>query len=266
MSRLRNADAARRIEDAYGPDFSEALARGIKVITAFDAEHLQMTLSDIARAIDLPRATARRALFTLNRLGYVESDGKLFRLTPKILTLAIAYLNSNLVPRVLQPACERICRDINASCSVAVLDGAEVVMVARATSVRPITAGLGVGYRLPAFCSSLGRVLLSALPDDRLDAFLKALKPARITPQTVINKPRLKQLIVAVRKRGYALVDQEAEIGFRSIAVPIRRYDGAVIAAMNLGVPVERVSRETMLDVFLPALQAEVERLKSQII
>ncbi len=266
MSRLRKTDAARRAEEGYGPDFSEALARGIKIITAFDAEHLQMTLSDVARAVDLPRATARRALYTLGRLGYVESDGKLFRLTPKILTLATAYLNSNLVPRLLQPACERMCREIDASCSVAVLDGAEVVMVARATSVRPITAGLGIGYRLPAFCSSLGRVVLSALAEEELDAFLKALKPAAVTPQTVTDKARLKQLILGVRKRGYALVDQEAEIGFRSIAVPVRRYDGAVIAAMNLGVPVERVSRETMLEIFLPALRSAVESLRNQLI
>jgi IclR family transcriptional regulator, pca regulon regulatory protein len=266
MGRLRNEDAKRRADTGYGPDFSEALARGLRIVTAFDAQHLQMTLSDIARAVDLPRATARRALYTLGRLGYVETEGKLFRLTPKILGLATAYLNSNLVPRVLQPACERICRDIDASCSVAVLDGGEVVMVARATSVRPVTAGLGVGYRLPAFCSSLGRVLLSALPEDRLDAFLKALKPGRVTPQTVTDKPRLRRLIVEVGKKGHALVDQEAEIGFRSIAVPVRRYDGAVIAAMNLGAPVERVSRDTMVGVFLPTLQAEVERLKHQLI
>jgi IclR family pca regulon transcriptional regulator len=266
MGRLRQQDSEKRAESDYGPDFSEALARGINVITAFDAEHRQLTLSDVARAIDLPRATTRRALYTLTRLGYVEMDGRLFRLTPKILRLASAYLTSNLVSRVLQPACERICAEVDASCSVAVLDGEEVVMVARASPARPVSVGLGVGYRLPAFCSALGRVLLSALPDDRLDAFLKRLKPVKVTAQTVTDKARLRRLIIDVRTRGFALVEQEAELGFCSLAVALRRYDGVVVAAMNLGAQIERVSADTMQKELLPVLRREAAVLMEQLI
>src|SRR5215471_4780151 len=128
MGRLRQRDADRRAESGHGPEFSEALARGLNVITAFD-EHRRLTLSEVARAIDLPRATARRALYTLTHLGYVEIEGRLFRLTPKVLKLATAYLTSNLVSGVLQPACERICEKLDAFCSVAVLDGEDAVMV-----------------------------------------------------------------------------------------------------------------------------------------
>ncbi|HKU94930.1 MAG TPA: IclR family transcriptional regulator C-terminal domain-containing protein [Vineibacter sp.] len=266
MGRLRQQDAEKRAESDHGPDFSEALARGLSVITAFDADHRQLTLSDIARAIDLPRATARRALYTLTRLGYVEMEGRLFRLAPKILRLASAYLTSNLVSRVLQPACERICEMVDATCSVAVLDGDEVVMVARASPVRPISVGLGVGYRLPAFCSALGRVMLSTLPDDRLDAFFKRLKPVQATAQTVTDKARLRQAIFDVRANGFALVDQEAEVGFRSLAVPLVRYDGVPVAAMNLGTQIERVSLDTMRNDYLPVLRRESARLKEQLI
>ena len=162
MSRLRPQDAEKRAQRANG-DFSEALARGLSIINAFDDQRRQMTLSDVARAIDLPRATARRALTTLVGLGYVESEGRLFRLAPRILKLAIAYLSSDPVPSVLQPVCERISRQVHASCSVAVLDGEDAVMIARAVPARPTSVGLGVGYRVPVFCSALGRVLASAL-------------------------------------------------------------------------------------------------------
>ena len=266
MGRLRQQDADRRAESGHGPEFSEALARGLSVITAFDNEHRRLTLSEVARAIDLPRATARRALYTLTCLGYVEIEGRLFRLTPKVLKLATAYLTSNLVSRVLQPACERICEKLDAVCSVAVLDGEDAVMVARAAPARPVSVGLGVGYRLPAFCSALGRILLSALPDDRLETFLVQLKPVQATPQTVTDKVRLRQAILDARTRGFALVDRETEPGFRSLAVPLRRYDGANIAAMHLGSQVERVTLDTMLNDYLPALQHEAALLKEQLI
>jgi IclR family pca regulon transcriptional regulator len=150
MSRLRPQDAETRAQRANSADFSEALARGLGVIGAFNDQRRQMTLSDIARAVDLPRATVRRALATLVALGYLETEGRLFRLTPRILKLAIAYLSSDPVPSVLQPVCENICRQVGASCSVAVLDGDEAVMIARAVPARPASVGLGVGYRCSA--------------------------------------------------------------------------------------------------------------------
>src|SRR5260370_36776448 len=149
MSRLRPSDAEKRAQRANSADFSEALARGLRIINAFDDQRRQMTLSDVARVIDLPRATVRRALATLAELGYVETEGRLFRLTPRILTLAIAYLSSNPVSAILQPICEALSHKVDASCSVAVLDGDQAVIVARAVPSRPTSVGLGVGCRLP---------------------------------------------------------------------------------------------------------------------
>lgn len=266
MSRLRPQDAEKRAARAKAADFSEALARGLGVINAFDDQHRRMTLSDVARAIDLPRATVRRALATLVELGYLEAEGRLFRLTPRILKLAIAYLSSDPVPNVLQPVCERISRQIGASCSVAVRDGDEAVMIARAVPARPPSVGLGVGYRLPVFCSALGRVLASAMTDPELDAFLAQLKPVRFTRQTVVSKPEIRRLILDVRKRGYALADQEAEPGIRSIAVPLVRFDGTTVAAINIGVPPEQVSAKTMVAEYAPLLAKEAAALKERLV
>jgi IclR family pca regulon transcriptional regulator len=266
MSRLRPQDAEARAQRALGADFSEALARGLGVIGAFDEQRRQMTLSDVARAVDLPRATVRRALATLVALGYVEADGRLFRLTPRILKLAIAYLSSDPVPAILQPVCERLCRQVGASCSVAVRDGEEAVMIARAVPARPASVGLGVGYRLPVFCSALGRVLASALPDAELDAFLAQLKPVRFTRQTVVSKLEIRRLILDVRKKGYALADQEAEIGIRSIAVPLVRFDGKAVAALNIGAQPEQVSAKAMIADYLPLLLKEASALRERLV
>lgn len=266
MSRLRPQDAEARAQRALGADFSEALARGLGVIGAFDEQRRQMTLSDVARAVDLPRATVRRALATLVALGYVEADGRLFRLTPRILKLAIAYLSSDPVPAILQPVCERLCRQVGASCSVAVRDGEEAVMIARAVPARPASVGLGVGYRLPVFCSALGRVLASAMPDAELDAFLAQLKPVRFTRQTVVSKHEIRRLILDVRKKGYALADQEAEIGIRSIAVPLVRFDGKAVAALNIGAQPEQVSAKAMIADYLPLLLKEASALRERLV
>ena len=266
MSRLRPQDAEKRKQRVDAADFSEALARGLSVIGAFDAERRQMTLSDVARAVDLPRATVRRALATLVALGYLEIEGRLFRLTPRILNLAIAYLSSDPVPAILQPVCERICRQLGASCSVAVRDGDEAVMIARAVPARPASVGLGVGYRLPVFCSALGRVLASAMPDAELEVFLAELKPVRFTRATVVSKPELRRLILDVRRKGYALADQEAEIGIRSIAVPLVRFDGRAVAALNVGVQPEQVSAKVMVAEYVPLLLKEAAALKERLV
>jgi IclR family pca regulon transcriptional regulator len=266
MSKLRSQDAEKRAARANPSDFSEALARGLGVIGAFDSQRRQMTLSDIARAIDLPRATVRRALATLVALGYLETEGRLFRLTPRILKLAIAYLESDPVPGILQPVCERVCREVGASCSVAVRDGDEAVMIARAVPTRPPPVGLGLGYRLPIFCSALGRVLAGAMSDSEVDAFLAQLQPVRFTRQTVLAKPQLRRLILDARKRGYALADQEAEVGIRSIAVPLVRFDGRVVAAINLGVHPEQISPKVMVAEYLPLLRKEAMALRERLV
>jgi IclR family pca regulon transcriptional regulator len=267
MTRLRAADAERRAASDYTAEFSEALARGITIIKSFTAERRQMTLADAARAADLPRATTRRALYTLAYLGYVETEGRLFRLTPKVLELASAYLVASPVSSVLQPVCERLAAALGATCSVAVWDGGEVVMVARASPAQPaMTVGMGIGLRLPALASALGRVLLSNMPVERLDALLAERPPAAVTPYTITDPKKVRAAIFAAKRDNYALVDQEAELGYRSLSVPLRRYDGAAIAAMNVGAKIEQMSCEDMLAKCLPMLRAEAEAISGQLI
>jgi IclR family transcriptional regulator, pca regulon regulatory protein len=258
---LRASDTAQRAANGFGPDFSEALARGLSVIGAFGDGRRQMTLSEVARAVDLPKATARRALYTLARLGYVESDGRLYRLLPKILTLASAYLTSTGVAAMVQPVCDRITSLVHQPCTAAVLDGSDVAMVARAHPSQLRSIGLGIGLRLPAWCTALGRVLLAALPDDRLDALLDRIEPVAITSFTLRDRAALRAAIVAARRDGYAYVDQEAEFGFRSVAVPLVRYDGTVVAAMNVGARIEVATRETMEGAYLTLLRDEARAL-----
>jgi IclR family pca regulon transcriptional regulator len=264
MPRVRRSATEQSIIDAYGPDFLESLARGLRVIRAFGAERRQMTLSDIAKLVDLPRATARRTLYTLEKLGYAESDGRVFRLTPHVLALASSYLASDSLSIVLQPAMDRMASEAQEVCSVAILERTEVVFVARASPARVFLNGLEIGYRLPAASSSVGRVQLGRFSEPELDAWLAEATLRKLTPQTITDKCKLKRLILRDAAQGYSIVDQEAEPGFRSISVPIRRYDGGIVAAMNIGAHVDRISVERMEEAFLPLLRrtaAEVRPL-----
>ena len=259
----------KRSEDADNrgaTDFIESLDRGLRVLELLGGGRQPMTLSDIAKAAGLPRATARRILFTFERAGFVESDGKLFRLTPRVLVLASGYLASNHVVSVLQPALDKLSSEAQEISSMAILDGNDVVFIARASPTRIFSAGIDVGYRLPAFCTSVGRVLLSRLPDDELAAALKAMDLEPLTPFTVTDRKALLKTIIADRARGYSLVDREAEPGFRSISVPVRRYDGAIIAAINMGAHVDRVSASEMVERFLPLLRETAASVKSLLV
>jgi IclR family transcriptional regulator, pca regulon regulatory protein len=255
MARLRREDAEKRSDSGLGPDFSEALARGLAVLTAFGDGRAPLTLSDVARRVDLPRATTRRALYTLTHLGFAESDGKLYRLTSKVLTLAASYLLSNRISTILQPECDRLSMEFGEAVSCAVFTGDDVVMVAHASPQRLIAAGAGIGFRVKAFCSALGRVLLAGLPDKALDSFLEQLEPVPMTAKTLVDKKALHCAILAAREQGFAVVDQEAEPGFRSLAVPIRRYDGLIVAAMNVGLRIESASLAELRAVHLPRLR-----------
>lgn len=245
-----------------GPDFLEGVARGIRVIEAFNKTSRPLTLSDAAKIVELPRATTRRILYTLEKLGFVTSDGKLFSLTSRILTLASAYLSSNQISTVLQPVMDRIAAEVQEVCSAAIMDGDDVVFIARATPARVFSTGLELGYRLPAYCTSVGRVLLGALDDDELASVMRRIDPVASTPHTVVDKSVLTALIVTARNQGYALVDQEAETGFRSISVPVCRYDGTVVAAMNIGAHVDRVTVGRMIDVYRRLLIAGADEVK----
>ena len=210
----------KRPDDARGnTDFIESLDRGLRVFELFGAQSRPMTLSDVAKAADLPRATARRILFTLERKGYVASDGKLFALTPRVLALAGSYMTSNQIVTVLQPALDRISSDAQEISSLAVLDGDDVVFVARASPARVFSAGIDLGYRLPAFCSSVGRAMLGKYSNDELTERLASMPLTAMTPFTVTDRESLKAAIITDRAKGYSLVDREAEPGFRSISV-----------------------------------------------
>ena len=266
MPRLGRSPTEQMQVEAAGPDFLEALARGLRVIEAFNRERRQLTLSDIARLVDLPRASVRRTLATLVHLGYAETDERRFRLTPRILNLASAYLASNAVSGILQPAVEQLSAETNEACSAAVLDGEHVLMIAHAAPKRVIEVSAQIGFRLPAFATSLGRVLLAALDEPALDAFLARLQPARLTPATVTDKRGLRAAILKARQDGFSFADQEAEIGFRSISVPLRRLDGKVLASLNIGAHSERCTARTMQAKFLPRLRELADRLQQQLV
>jgi IclR family pca regulon transcriptional regulator len=246
-----------------GTDFIESLDRGLRVFELFATDRRPMTLSDLARAADLPRATARRILFTLERAGYVACDGKLFTLTPRVLTLASSYLSSNQVVTILQPVLDRVSSAAQEISSLAILDGHEVIFIARSSPARVFSSGIDLGYRLPAFCSSVGRVLLGKFPNGELEAAIDAATLTPMTPHTVTDKVLLLATIITDREKGYSLVDREAEPGFRSIAVPVRRYDGTIAAAINIGAHVDRISTGEMIDRFLPLLREGADSVKS---
>lgn len=261
MPKLKREDGSERATDVV-----ESLDRGLRLLQAFGAAGGAMTLSDIARIAELPRATARRILFTLQRRGFVDSDGKLFRLTPHVLTLAASYLRSDQLVTVLQPVLDEISVAAQEISSLAVLDGDDVVFIARASPTRIFTGGVDIGYRLPAFCTAVGRVLLGRFDDAELKAKLGATKREALTPQTVIDQKRLLAAIIADRDRGYALVDREAEPHFRSIAVPVRRYDDTIVAAINIGAHVDRISTDEMIERFLLLLLDGATSVRSQLL
>jgi IclR family transcriptional regulator, pca regulon regulatory protein len=261
MPKLKRSDSEQR-----ATDFVESLDRGLRLLQKFGATSGPMTLSDLARAAELPRATARRILFTLEHAGFVATDGKLFTLTPHVLTLAASYLRSSQVVTVLQPVLDRIATSAREISSLAVLDGEDVVFIARGSPARVFSAGLDIGYRLPAFCTSVGRIMLGQLDDAELASLLSAMRREPMTPHTATDPAALLATIIADRAQGYSLVDREAEPGFRSISVPIRRYDGTIIAAINMGAHVDRVATGEMIDRFLPLLREGAESVKSMLL
>ena len=253
-------------DEPRATDFVESLDRGLRLLRAFGESTAPMSLSEIARAAGLPRATARRILFTLQHGGYVGSDGKLFALTAQVLTLAGSYLRSNQIVAVLQPVLDQVAITAQEISSLAVLDGDDVVFIARGSPSRIFSGGLEIGYRLPAFCTSVGRAMLGRLGDAELKQRLAAMRREALTPQTVTDPKRLFASIVSDRERGYSLVDREAEQHFRSISVPVRRYDNVIVGAINIGAHVDRVSTEEMIKRFLPLLREGVESVKSRLL
>jgi IclR family pca regulon transcriptional regulator len=233
-------------------DFVQSLERGLAVIRAFDAEHRELALSEVARATGLTRAAARRFLLTLVKLGYVSFSHGRFSLRPRVLELGYAYLSSLSLPEMALPHMEALVAQVNESCSISVLDDTDVVYVARVPTRRIMSITLAVGTRLPAFVTSMGRVLLAGLPDDDLEERLARIEVTPLTAHTVKDMAALREILAGVRRQGYAATDQELEEGLRSLAVPLHSSSGAVTAALNLSVHASRASMATLRRDFLP--------------
>ncbi len=247
-------------------DFVQSLEKGLNVINAFDMDHEQMTLSDVAKKVDLTRANARRILLTLQHLGYVTSlDGKLFSLSPKVLSLGYSYLSGLPFRELAHPYMQELAKEINESCSMSVLDQHDIVYIARVHTKRIMTISLGIGTRLPAHATSMGKVLLASLDPMEATKLIGQMKFEELTPFT-LSKNAFIQHLDLVRKQGWAISDQELEIGVRSIACPIRDKKGKVIAAINISGHASRVTLEDLVKKYLSALKDKVEKIEQALI
>lgn len=241
-----------------GPDrpreFVQGLERGLAVIRAFSPGSPSLTIAGVAERTGLTRAAARRYLRTLEALGYVARDGDRFSLTPRVLDLGFTYLSTLDVTRVAQPHMERVASTLHESCSVSVLDGDDIVYIARRAADRIMSINLAVGSRLPAHATSMGKVLLAHLPPDELERSLEAPPRQRLTAHTIVEAGALREELERVRAAGWAVADEESELGVRSVAAPLAGRGGSVQAAINVAAHASRVSREQLLDEYLPVL------------
>jgi len=250
---------------AASTDYVQSLARGLSVIKAFDAENPRRTLSDVARATDLTRATARRFLLTLTELGYVRTDGSAFWLTPRVLELGYSYLSSLSLPDIAGPHLEALSDRVHESTSVSILDDGDVVYVARVPVRRIMTVSITIGTRFPAFATSMGRVLLAGLSPADLDAYLASVELTPLTGRTIATPDALRTELDKIRSDGFCVVDQELEEGLRSLAAPIRDRDGAVVAAVNISTQSARYTTEAVYDTLVPAAVATADAISADL-
>ncbi len=241
---------------APGDSYVQSFARGLQVIRSFSADAPRQTLTEVAGRSELTRAGARRILLTLQSLGYVESDGKLFSLTPRILDLGFAYLSSMPIWNLAEPIMEALVDEVKESCSAAVLEGTDIIYVLRVPTHKIMSISLGVGSRLPAYCTSLGRVLLAGLPDEEVLSRLQASDRQALTRHTLTDVNDLLAKVQTTRKQGWSLVNQELEEGLVSLAAPVTNREGRTVAALNISGQANRTSAKIMQDSMLPALLA----------
>jgi IclR family pca regulon transcriptional regulator len=254
---------------AFGEDRNKdrmgGLAKGLRLLEAFDAAHARMTITEAARRTDLSLASARRCLLTLCELGYLRTDGKRFWLDHGALRISHAYASSTQLPRLFQPALDALSERSRESASLAVLHEDQVLLAARSTARRTMRLGLGVGSRLPLHCSAAGRALVLELPEPALRALLGTAPLARFTPRTITTLRELRRELDASRARGYTVCDEEIELGVRSIAVPILDRQGATIAALTISTRAERMTVAEMAQAYLPALLRNQAWARSQL-
>lgn len=259
--------AAEQINAFSGdPNFMSSLARGLAVVNAFQERKRHLTIAQISHRTGIPRASVQRCLYTLMQLGYVTTDGRTYALLPKVLTLGHAYLSSTPLAVSAQPFLDRISEQLHEACNLATLEGDEVLYIARsAIPQRLISVDLSVGSRLPAYCTSMGRILLAALDDDSLRAYVARadLKPR--TSRTLHTPEALWECLMQVREQGWCVVDQELEQSLRSVAVPVRDASGRVLAAINVSTHAGRVNRQELESRFLPVLLAGSKELGAQL-
>ncbi len=242
-------------------DFVGALEKGLMVIESFDFEHQRQTLSDVAKRTDMTRAAARRYLLTLTKLGYAESDGKLFWLVPRVLHLGYALLSSTPLPRLAQPILDRIGEAVNEVASLAVLDGPDALFLAHSTSHRIVSAKAGIGMRIPLFCSAAGKAILAHQNESEIKRFIKSNELPKFTPRTITGAEALTRELAKVRDRGYSISNEELEPGLLSMGVPIPDSQGRVTRALTVSLTVGRMSVDQLVDKALPHLLAGRQEL-----
>lgn len=245
-------------------DFVAGLEKGLQVIEAFDQERSRLTVSEVAQRTGLTRAAARRYLLTLVHLGYARQTDKVFSLTPKILRLGQSYLHSARLPRIVQPLLYRLAYSLGEAASAGVLEGGDLVCVAAVSAGRVVSATLQPGTRVPAYCTASGRVMLATLSDSALQAYIDTVELEKLTEHTVADRAALQAEIGRIRGQGYALVNQEMELGLRTLAVPLRNFKGETVAAMNVSISADRMQVEQVIGSCLPQLvkvQSELSAL-----
>jgi IclR family pca regulon transcriptional regulator len=255
MPRTNRSEEEEESIQAFGPDFLEGTARSLRILNLFGPDLQRMTMSDVANRLKISRATARRTLFTLAQLGYLRAEGNSFVLTPRVLAFASAFLSSDVVATVMQPLVQQVSERLNHACAAGVLDGGHVVLVARASPSRALTADMRIGYRLPGYCTSVGRILLGCLKEDEFKAAFDSVPIVALTSKTITDPNVLRARIIADREQGFSVVDEEAEEGFRSIAVPVFNRANALICAVHVGIHTGQASVGVMIDDFLPVLK-----------
>jgi len=258
-----NAHETPRRQGRAKDPFLQSFAKGLSVISAFGRDTRTMTLSQVAAKAGLTRAGARRILLTLQALSYVGCDGRDFYLTPKILDLGYSYLSSTPLWDLAEPFMEEVVNEVHESCSASVLDGTEILYILRVPTKKIMTINLSIGSRLPAWCTSMGRVLLGGLSEDELDAVLDRSQIKAYTARTVTDRARLEQIIRDDRRKGWSLVNQELEDGLVSISVPLMNRAGRTVAAMNVSGQTSRTSATEVARNFLPVLKRAADQINT---
>lgn len=244
------------------PDFMSTLARGLAVIQAFSQQRQLMSISQISQKTGIPRAAVRRCLYTLSELGFVHAeDGRNYSLRPRILALGHVYLASTPLAKAAQPVLRHVSNQLHESCSIGILDGDDILYIARASTTRIMTIDLDIGSRLPALCTSMGRVLIAHLPEQEQEGYLDRMQCIQYTPYTRMTREAIRAELTTIREQGFAIMDQELEIGLRSIALPIFSPDKRPVAALNVGAHAGRISVSDMKERIRPMLEDTVQEL-----